>query len=86
MNNFTQIINEARKNYDSESLLSAEIAEYLNKVNKAIPSTVKDVIHLTQKYNLLDKESIEEIRTASKGSLKQLSKKYNRLVNLVLPN
>ena len=77
MNNFTQIISESRKNYDSESILSAEISEYLSKVNKVIPATVKDVIHLTQKFNLLDKVSIEEIRLASKGALKQLSKKFN---------
>ena len=55
MNNFTNIIKEARKNYDSESLLSSEITQFLNKVNKVIPSVVKDAIHLTQKYNLVDR-------------------------------
>lgn len=77
MNNFTDIIVEARKNFDSESLLSAEVTSFLNKVNKVIPSIVKDAIHLTQKYNLLDRQSLEEIRTASKGALKNLAKKYN---------
>jgi hypothetical protein len=36
MNNFTDIVKEARKNYDSESLLNAEITTFLNKVNKVI--------------------------------------------------
>lgn len=77
MNNFTDIIFEARKNYDSESLLSSEISKFLNKVNKVIPSIVKDAIHLTQKYNLMDRESLEEIKNASKSSLKKLAQKYN---------
>jgi RNA polymerase sigma factor (sigma-70 family) len=77
MNNFTFIVKEARKKYDSDSLLSSEITSFINKVNKHIPTIVKDVIHLTQKYNLLDRESIEEIKTASKSSLKKLSEKYN---------
>lgn len=77
MNNFTEVIEEARKNYDSESLLSAEVSKFLNKVNKVIPTVVKDVIYLTQKYNILDKNSIEEIRKSSKSSLKNLTKKYN---------
>lgn len=77
MNNFTELIKEVRKNYDSESLLSAEITKFVNRVNKVIPSIVKDAIYLTQKYNLLDKNSLEEIKKASKGSLKNLSKKYN---------
>lgn len=77
MHNFTSVLNEVRKNFDSESLLSSEITSFINKVNKVIPSLVKDVIHLTNKYNLLDKNSIEEIRLASKGSLKRLSDKYS---------
>ena len=77
MNNFTDIIKEARKNYDSESLLNAEITSFLNKVNKVIPSIVKDAIHLTQKYNLLDRYSLNEIKNASKSSLKRLAEKYN---------
>ena len=77
MNNFTEIIKEARKNYDSTSLLSSEVTQYINRVNKIIPKNVQDVIYLTQKYNLLDAQSIDEIRNASKSSLKNLSKKYN---------
>ena len=77
MNNFTDIVKEARKNYDSESLLNAEITTFLNKVNKVIPVVVKDAIHLTQKYNLLDRQSIDEIKNASKSSLKTLANKYN---------
>ena len=77
MNNFTQFINESRKGYDSGSLLSQEITTYLNKVNKILPTVVKDAIYLTKKYNLLDKESCEDFRNANKSSLKQLSTKYN---------
>lgn len=77
MNNFTDILFEARKNYDSESLLSSEISSFLNKVNKVIPSIVKDAIHLTQKYGLMDRASLEEIKNSSKSSLKKLAQKYN---------
>ena len=77
MNNFTVILNEVSKKYDSESLLSSEITSFINKVNKVIPTVVKNVIHLTQKYNLLDRASIDEIKNSSKSSLKRLSQKYN---------
>ena len=77
MNNFTEILVESRKNFDSVSLLSTEVTSFLNKVNKVIPSIVKDAIHLTQKYDLLDRQSLEEIRNASKSSLKKLADKYN---------
>lgn len=77
MDNFSAILKEARKNYDSESLLQSEIQKFLTNVNKTIPVTVKDVIFLTQKYNLLDRTSIDEIRNSSKSSLKKLSSKYN---------
>lgn len=77
MNNFTIILNEVSKKQDSEHFLSSEIASFINKVNKVIPVVVKDVIHLIQKYNILDKASIDEIRVSSKGSLKHLAKKYS---------
>lgn len=77
MNNFTTAVNEVRKKYDSESLLQSEITVYINKVNKYIPVIVKDAIQLTKKHNLLDRDSIEEIKNSSKGSLKKLSIKYN---------
>ena len=77
MNNFTDIIVETRKKFDSESLLNAEVTSFLNKVNKVIPSIVKDAIHLTQKYNLLDRQVLDEIKNASKGALKNLAKKYD---------
>ena len=77
MDNFSVILKETRKNYDSESLLQSEIQQFITKVNKIIPSTVKDVIYLTQKYNLVDRSSIEEILSSSKSSLKKLSVKYH---------
>lgn len=75
MKQFTFIL-ENRKNYDSDALLSSEINKYLNKVNKIIPKPVQTAIYLTQKYNLTDKASIEDIRNSSKSSLKKLADKY----------
>lgn len=79
MNNFTDFskIVESRKNYDSGSLLASEVQQYLNKVNKVLPKNVQDAIYLTKKYKLMDANSIDEIRNASKSELKQLSIKYN---------
>lgn len=77
MDNFSRILLEARKKYDSESLLNSEVQRFLTKVNKVIPATVKDVIYLTQKYNLMNRDSIDEIKTSSKSSLAKLSKKYD---------
>lgn len=77
MNNFTDIVKESRKYHDSESLLSSEITQFLNRVNKVIPAIVKDVIHLTKKYNIMNKASVYEIKNASKSSLKSLAAKYN---------
>lgn len=77
MNNFTQILEGSRKNYDSTSLLSSEISSYLNKVNKIIPISVKDAIHITQKYGLFDRETLEEIKNASKTTLRLLSQKFS---------
>lgn len=77
MDNFSSFVLEARKNYNSGSLLSSEINQYLSKVNRVIPENVKRVIYLTQKYNLLDIASIEEIKNSNKGGLKSLAKKYN---------
>jgi RNA polymerase sigma factor (sigma-70 family) len=74
MNNFTAIM---EKN-DSWEIMVDDVTNYLNKVNKKmLPLNVRDAIYFTKKYNLLSRESIEEIRDASKGSLKTLSKKYN---------
>lgn len=79
MDKFTDIIKEARKNYDSESLLSSEVTKFINKVKKVIPTIVQDVIYLTQKYNLLDRDSVEEIRQSSNSQnvIKKIAEKYN---------
>lgn len=77
MNNFTELLKESKKNYDSGSLLSSEINQYLNKVNKIIPKHVQQVIYLTQKFGLLDANSIEEIKKAGKSTLNKLAEKYN---------
>lgn len=78
MNIFTKHVNEyARSNYSSDVLLQSEVTKFINKVNKKVPSIVKDAIHLTQRYNLMDAASIDEIRKANKSSLKKLAVKYN---------
>ena len=76
---FTELISEARTrvNYDSVSLLTSEITKYINKVKKEIPKNVQDVIYLTQKYNLTNKEDINSIIDANKSQLQQLSVEFN---------
>ena len=76
VNNFSDILIEANRS-NSEILLGDDIQHYLSRVNKTIPISVKDVIHLTQKYKLYDRQSIDAIRLSSKSSLKSLSKKYD---------
>lgn len=79
MVNFTDIINESRNrvNYDSVTLLTAEITKYINKVRKDIPKNVQDIIYLTQKYDLNTSEDIQRIIDANKSQLAQLSKELN---------
>ena len=79
MNIFTNHVNESRRKIydDSVKLLKSEVTDFINKVNKRIPVQVKYVISLTQKYNLMDAKSIDEIRKANKQKLKDLSEKYN---------
>ena len=77
MNKFTIFVDEARKNFDSLSLLQSEITSYINKVKKVLPKKVQDAIYLTQKYNILDSDSILEIKGTSKSKVKDLADKYN---------
>ena len=79
MNIFTNHVNESRRKIydDSVKLLKSEVTDFINKVNKRIPVQVKYVISLTQKYDLMDAKSIDEIRKANKQKLKDLSEKYN---------
>lgn len=77
MNNFTEYILEYHKSMDSGSLLSSEVKQYLSKVNKTIPDEVKDVIYITNKYNLLSASDIMNIKNATKSSIKKLSIQYD---------
>lgn len=76
---FSNILNESRNriNYDSVSLLSAEIQKYLNKVKRELPKNVQDVIYLTQKYNLTDSIVLQNIIDANKSQLEKLSKELD---------
>ena len=71
---FSNIIEESRerKNYDSISLLSSEINQYMQKV-KALPKSVKDVLYITQKYKITTRETLQNILDAKKRDLELLS-------------
>ena len=71
---FSNIIEESRerKNYDSISLLSSEINQYMQKV-KALPKSVKDVLYITQKYNITSGETLQDILDAKRKDLEKLS-------------
>lgn len=77
MNNFTVLIKESK---DSTSILLSEISDFIKNV-KSLPQSVKNVIHLTKKYNLTNKEQIEEIKYANKSKLNTLSTKYKMSSN-----
>ena len=72
---FSNIIEESRerKNYDSISLLSSEINQYMQKV-KALPKSVKDVLYITQKYNITSGETLQDILDAKRKDLEKKEK------------
>lgn len=75
---FSNIIEEGRdrKNYDSFSLLSSEINEYMQKV-KTLPKSVRDVLYITQKYKLTNRGELQNIIDAKKKDLERLSLEYS---------
>ena len=77
MRNFTQIVVEERKNYDSVSLLQSEITSYINKVRKILPQGIQDIIAITNKYNLGSSSDLDNIRFANKSQIPALAKQYN---------
>lgn len=82
MKNFTDFskiiaVNEATKLISNDVMTVQEINEYLEKVGKKIPKQIADLIYLTAKYSLLDQESVDTIRDASKSNLKRLAFKYD---------
>ena len=77
MRNFTQIVVEERKNYDSVSLLQSEITSYINKVRKILPQGIQDIIAITNKYNLGSSSDLDNIRFANKSQIPTLAKQYN---------
>lgn len=77
MNKFTFFVDESRKNYDSLSLLQSEITSYINKVKKVVPKKVQDAIYITQKYNILDSQSLLDIKNAKKTQLKDIAAQYD---------
>lgn len=83
MNNFSEFIWESQKSYDSTDLLASEFNSYVAKVNKLYSKPVQNVIYLTKKYNMLDRNDLELLRNSSKASIKTLyddfSKRYDGL-------
>jgi RNA polymerase sigma factor (sigma-70 family) len=77
MNNFTKFISETRKNSVVKNLTLDDVSKYVDRMRKSLQRNIIDVIYLTIKYQLLDSEELDEIRTSSKSSLKKLSAKYN---------
>ena len=81
---FSNIIEESRerKNYDSISLLSSEINQYMQKV-KALPKSVKDVLYITQKYNITSGETLQDILDAKRKVLEVLSSELSIPVEIL---
>lgn len=77
MKNFKQIITEERKNYNSIALLQSEITSYINKVRKILPKDIQDIIAITNKYNILSPEALDDIRFSNKSQIPSLSSIYN---------
>lgn len=75
MQNFSQLVTEARerKNFDSYSLLSSEINAFMSKVKKQLPKNVQDTIYLTTKFDLMDRNILDRIKSASRSELQSIS-------------
>jgi RNA polymerase sigma factor (sigma-70 family) len=77
--NFSSIIavNEAKRLISNDIMTVKELEEYMDKTSKKIPKPVHDVLYLTKKYELLDQQSIDSIRDASKSQLDKIAFKYD---------
>jgi len=75
MKNFSQILTETYRG--SEAVLKSEVSKYIAKVKGVLPKAIKDILFLTDKYDLMDKESLENIRTASKAQMKNIADQYH---------
>lgn len=58
-----------RKNYDSISLLSSEVAKYTTQYTKKLPDIVKRILFITNKYNIQSMGDLEFIRTKTQGDI-----------------
>ncbi len=81
MKNFSQLINEGRRNLEATALLQDDITKYINRLKKSLPVDVQKAIYLTSKYNITDPEVLDEIRTANKSKLKTMVDKVNIPLN-----
>ncbi len=72
MKSFKQVIMEAGKDRDAETIMREEITRYINKLKKSLPVDVQKAIYLTQKYNITSAQDIENIRSANKSKLKDM--------------
>lgn len=76
MNNFTEILLEAKNNIHN-SLTKDELIYYIDKTSKLLPVAVKDVLYLINKYNILNSEDIENIISTNKSAMKKIMDTYN---------
>ena len=75
MNKFSSLINEVKT--DNNSISIADLSMYVDKLGKKLPTAVQNVLYLTKKYNILDSDSLDEIKNALKTFIPTLLKKYN---------
>lgn len=77
MKSFSQIVNSENKIRESRtatSMLQSEITDYIRKVNRILPDSIRGIIALTQRLNLTSADQIEQVRTANKSQLAKVAK------------
>lgn len=74
MKKFSEKIVESRNSFE---IFSKEIADYTKKMSSVLPKEVQYVMSLLSKYNIEDKEVIDNIKSGKKYLLTDISKQYN---------
>lgn len=77
MKNFSQIVNEERKNHDSVALLQAEVTSYISKVNRTLPKNMQDLLALTNKFKLYSAEDLDAIKNCGKRQYAEMAQRFN---------
>ena len=74
MKKFSEKIVESKNSFE---IFSKEIADYTKKMSSVLPKEVQYVMSLLSKYNIEDKEVIDNIKSGKKYLLTDISKQYN---------